>query len=79
MNDTQEEMSCEEEGCRGVIDINTPVLLQTGCSSATNAFPCGECGRLHIGGSPVTNRQGSPAYWTGTSVRLGKKGESTKG
>ncbi len=79
MGGAQGKMGCKKEGCEGIIDTSTPVLLQTGCSSVTQAFPCGECGRLHMDGSLVFNRQGEAAYWTGESIQLVKEGEPAKG
>lgn len=48
-----EEVKCKEEGCKGVIDRNITVDLQTGCCMGmpftTPAHPCNDCGRLYWG------------------------------
>lgn len=56
---------CKEKGCGGIIDLNQPVSLMTGCSSYSTAYPCNKCGRLHwYGKNPrgVYNRRHEKAF-----------------
>ena len=56
-------MNCKEKGCKGEIDLNQKVSVQTGCVSNTIVHPCNVCGRLHwVSGNSVQNRSGNKAF-----------------
>jgi len=43
-----EKVFCLENECNGEINLDNPVILQTGCRSACFVYPCQKCGRLHF-------------------------------
>lgn len=57
---------CREKGCSGLVNLNMPVLLQTGCRSCAYAYPCDKCEMLHwfynkrVSG--VRNRSGEKTF-----------------
>lgn len=54
---------CTEKDCKGIIDFNREIALQTGCHCYTVFFACNTCGRIHDDdGSPVNNRAGDEVF-----------------
>lgn len=44
---TEKPIKCKEKGCLGMVNLNTPIRIQIGCTSFSVAYPCGECRRLY--------------------------------
>ena len=45
--------NCTEDGCKGILDLDSRIEVQTGCGSrcgppSRTAFPCDNCGRLYF-------------------------------
>jgi len=69
-------MKCKEKSCKGEIDFEKSVPLQTGCISVSIGYPCKKCGRLHWkDGNAVNNRAGQKAFLSseGNVIHKSKK------
>jgi|GEM_PF-5104365 len=67
-----EKFVCKMPGCDGYVNPSSEdrVVLQTGCSSYSCAYPCEKCGRYYFGPRlPATNRQDERLFKSGLDNR----------
>jgi len=72
-------MKCVDRKCRGEVGSEPSINLMTGCSSASSAYACKKCGRLHWpNGRGVRNRGGQRAFVKdGHLVHVNRRGKET--